>query len=167
MIINSDKNCQYCLFFRSPIYGLDGSIITGRCLVDYSTDFTKYRGVLCPDWTPDPKNPLPKPTKTEEQKEAERFLRKKWRGGSRRPIKMSRNPREIYPLTGVKSSVIKSKKKLIKKLTIMRDNERIRELVDRLFALSKRSSAEGRKIRRDLRKLGFYISKGGKNGQQA
>lgn len=156
--ISSDKNCFYCLYFRNPIYGQAG-VITGTCLVDHSTDFTKYRGVLCPDWTPDPKNPIPKIQVSFEEKEAENFLKRKWRGKIKRPIKLLRDPREVYPSLGIESPLIKSKKKQERFVKILGDNEKIRKLVDQLFSLNKRSSPEGRKIRKELRKLGFYVSR--------
>lgn len=158
--INSDRNCHYCLYFRGVEKALDESIICGKCLVHGKVDITIYHGTTCPDWTKDPSNPIPRREFTPEEKEARRALKKD------KPTKRSLTAKreKQYPRLDIKSPLIKSKKKQALVSTILKDNTQVRELLDRLFKLPKRSSAEGKKIRRELRKLGFYLSKkGGEN----
>lgn len=159
--INSDRNCNYCLYYRGVEKALDGSIICGKCLVHGKVDITIYHGTTCLDWTKDPKNPIPRMSLTDEEKQARKHLIKD--RPTKRSISLSRD-KDHYPKLNVKAPLIKSKKKQALFTAIIKDNTQVRELLDRLFKLPKRSSAEGKKIRRQLRKLGYYLSKkGGEN----
>jgi len=108
----------------------------------------------------DPKNPIPKRIWTEEQLEAQKETRKfrRKKDKTRTSIKAYREEKH-YPKLRIKAPLIESKKKQKLALEIFSENTEAKKLLDTLFALPKRSSAEGRKIRKRLRKIGFYLSR--------
>ena len=160
--LNSDRNCSHCLFYRGVDKALDGSVICGTCIKEHKINLIKYHGVLCEDFMEDPKNPIPHYKLTEEEKEARSQLRRsrRLRGDkTRTSIKASR--KDPYPPLNIKTPLIKSKRKQQRFYQILSDNTQVKKLMDQLFALPRRSSKEGRKIRKELRKIGFYLSKRG------
>lgn len=155
---DSERNCSHCLYYRSVEKALDDSIISGTCIApEGKRNITKYHGVTCPDFVIDPTNPLPRYKRTDEEKEAIRFLNK----GKRSPRSLSVKREKVYPTLNIKTPLVKSKKKQALQQEISSDNEEVKSLLDRLFKLPKRSCAEGRKIRKQLRKLGYFLSKKG------
>ena len=161
---NSDRNCSHCLFYRGVEKTSDGSVICGTCAKDHKTNLIKYHGVLCEDFTEDPKNPVPHYKLTEEEKEARKEIKKsrRMRGDkTKTSIKVSR--KDPYPSLNIKAPLIKSKKKQQRFIQILSDNKEVKKLTDKLFSLQKRSCKEGRRIRKELRKIGFYLSKRGGN----
>lgn len=156
---DSEKHCGHCLYFRNILYATDGSIATGTCLVDHKPDLIIYHGVTCEDFHEDPKRPIPKRKWTEEEIEAQKSLRRSRRARGDKPtrgLKLYR--KKEYPELGIKSSLLKSKKKQKRQLEITSDTNEASQLLNKLFSLPKRSSKEGRKLRRQLRKVGYYLS---------
>ncbi len=157
---DSDRNCGHCLYFRNILHTQDNSILSGTCIVDHDTNLIIYHGVTCEDFKEDPKHPVPKRAWTEEEIEAQKSLRRSRRQRGDRPsrsLKLYR--KKEYPELGIKSSLLKSKKKQKRQLEISTDNKESSQLLNKLFSLPKRSSKEGRKIRRQLRKIGYYLSR--------
>lgn len=157
---DSERNCGHCLYFRNILYSTDGSIISGTCLVNHDTNLIIYHGVTCEDFREDPKHPVPKRKWTEEEIETRKFLRRSRRQRGDRPtrsLKMYR--KKEYPKLRIKSSLLKSKKKQKRQTEILTDTKEASQLLNKLFSLQKRSSKEGRKIRRQLRKVGYYLSR--------
>ena len=161
---NSDRNCSHCLFYRAVDWReLDGYIICGTCSKSHTPNLIKYHGVTCEDFMENPKDPVPHYKLTEEEKEARSQIRRSRRlkgDRTKTSIKAFRNP-EYYKPLNIKAPLIKSKKKQQRFHQILSDNKEVKKLMDQLFALPKRSSKEGRKIRKELRKIGFYLSKRG------
>ena len=156
---DSERNCSHCLYFRNILLSQDGSIVSGTCLINHNTDLIIYHGVTCEDFKEDPKNPVPKRKWTEEEKEAKKLLRRSRRLRGDKPsrsLKLYR--KKEYPKLRIKSSLLKSKKKQKRQLEILSDNKEVSQLLNKLFFLPRRSSKEGRKIRRQLRKIGYYLS---------
>ncbi|MCL6542082.1 MAG: hypothetical protein K6T87_16115 [Roseiflexus sp.] len=151
-IINSERNCSHCVFFKQREYSLDGSLAYGKCVAEGTGDIIKYHGVLCERFEEDPKNPVPRywDKLTEEQKEAIKYLRSKDKE-RRRPIK-------VYKEKTIEKPSYKKVARYKKMMRILKTNEEVKNLVDQLFKLKKRNSKEGRTIRRKLRKLGYYLS---------
>lgn len=155
--INSERNCSHCLYYRGIEKAVGGDIGWGRCLADGTKDITRFHGTTCENWKVNPKNPLSRYKPSEDEKEAISYLRKRYSSSGRRPLSIKRE--KEYPKLNIKTPLIKSKKKQKLQLEILSDNIEVRKLLDALFKLPKRSKGEGRKIRRQLRKLGFYLSK--------
>lgn len=159
---NSDRNCIHCLFYRGVDKAPDGSVICGTCIKEHKTNLIKYHGVLCEDFTEDPKNPVPRYKLTEDEKEARSQLRHSRRmKGDRTKTSIKASRKDPYPPLDIKAPLIKSKKKQQRFRQIVSDNTKVKKLMDQLFTLPKRSCKEGRKIRKELRKIGFYLSKRG------
>jgi hypothetical protein len=157
---DSERNCSHCLYFRNILHSQDESILSGTCIVDHDTNLIIYHGVTCEDFKEDPKHPIPKRVWTEEEVEAQKSLRRSRRQRGDRPsrsLKLYR--KKEYPELKIKSSLLKSKKKQKRQLEILSDNKEVSQLLNKLFSLQKRSSKEGRKIRRQLRKTGYYLSR--------
>ena len=157
--INSDRNCSHCLLFKNILKAQDGSsIISGTCIKEHNTNLIIYHGVLCEDIQIDPKNPLPRRLLTKENKEARKYLKGR---RSKTPTSIKVKRQKEYPNPKIKSPLIKSKKKQAILSNILSDNIEVKKLTDKLFSLPKRSCKEGKKIRKELRKLGFFLSKRG------
>jgi hypothetical protein len=157
---DSERNCGHCLYFRNILYSQDESIVSGTCIVNHDTNLIIFHGVICEDFKEDPKNPVPRRKYSEEETEARKFLRRSRRQRGDRPtrsLKMYR--KKEYPSLGIKSSLLKSKKKQKRQAEITSDTKEASQLLNQLFSLQRRSSKEGRKIRRQLRKIGYYLSR--------
>lgn len=157
---DSERHCGHCLYFKNILLSQDESIVSGTCLVDHNTDLIIYHGVTCEDFHEDPKNPVPKRKWTEEEIEAQKSIRKFRRLKGDKPsrsLKLYR--KKEYPELKIKSPLLKSKKKQKRQLEILTDTKEASQLLNKLFSLPKRSSKEGRKIRRQLRKIGYYLSR--------
>jgi predicted Zn-ribbon and HTH transcriptional regulator len=156
---DSERNCGHCLFFRNILHSQDGSILSGTCLVDHDTDLIIYHGVTCEDFREDPKHPVPKRIWTEREIEAQKSLRRSRRLRGDKPTRSLKLYRKKeYPELKIKSPLLRSKKKQQRQTEILSDNKEASLLLNKLFSLPKRSSKEGRRIRRQLRKTGYYLS---------
>ena len=160
--LNSDRNCSHCLFYRGVEKALDDSVICGNCIKEHKINLIKYHGVLCEDFTENPKDPVPHYKLSEQEKEARRDIKRMRRlRGDKTKTSIRASRKDPYPPLNIKAPLIKSKKKQQRFYQILSDNTQVKKLMDQLFALPRRSSKEGRKIRKELRKIGFYLSKRG------